>query len=184
MGRYHERVSDRRSLYYQRTGVDVQRVLNIAFRVLTALMFFSGVFGVLQYRRDLQSAKWLSVEGVILHAQTQPCYIRGDPAGLLPDVAYRYVVNGHEWIGTRIDIKNNCVVDEVARNYVAKFPVHSKILVFYDPTSPGDSLLHSGPGREQVDLFHLAEILMGVSIPLAVLFIWDSRKKRGKALEV
>jgi|SRR5580658_1198388 hypothetical protein len=184
MGRYHQRVMNQRQLYYQRTGVDVQRVLTIAFRILTALMFFSGVFGLLQYRRDLQTAKWPSVEGVILHAQTQQCYIRGDPAGLLPDVAYKYVVNGREWIGKRIDIKNNCVVDEVERNYVAKFPVHSKILVFYDPASPGESLLHPGPGTEQVALFHLAEILIGLSTLLAVFFLWDSREKREKTLLV
>ncbi len=170
--------------YYQRTGVDVQRVLAIAFRVLAALMFASGVFGLLQYRRDLQTAKWPSVQGVILQAQTRQCYFRGTPAGLLPDVAYKYIVNEREWIGTRIDIKNNCAVDEAVKNYVAKFPVHSNILVFYDPISPGESLLHPGPGREQTELFHLAEILVGLSILLAIFFLWDSSEKRGTTLQV
>jgi hypothetical protein len=170
--------------YYQRTGVNVQRALTIAFRILTALMFFSGMFGLLQYRRDLQTAKWPSVQGVILQAQAQQCYIRGTRAGLLPDVAYKYVVNEREWIGRRIDIKNNCAVDEAVRNYVAKFPVHSTILVFYDPTSPGASLLHPGPGREQTDLFHLAEILVGRSILLAIFFLWDSSEKRETTLQV
>ena len=32
-------------------------------------MFFSGVFGVLHYRREIQTAKWPSVKGVVLHAQ-------------------------------------------------------------------------------------------------------------------
>ena len=170
--------------YYQRTGVDVQRVLAIAFRILTVLMFLSGVFGILQHRRDLQTAKWPSVQGVILQAQTQQCYFRGTPEGLLPDVAYKYVVNGREWIGTRIDIKNNCAVDEAVKNYVARFPVHSKILVFYDPTSPGESLLHPGPGREQTDLFHLAEILLGLSILLAIFFLRESSEKPGTTLQV
>jgi uncharacterized protein DUF3592 len=169
--------------YYQRTGVDVTRVLAIAFRILTALMFFSGVFGLLQYRRDLQTAKWPSVQGVILYAQTRQCYFRGSPAGLLPEVAYKYVVDGREWIGTRIDIKNNCAFDQAVKNYVAKFPVHSKILVFYEPTSPGESLLHPGPGREQTDLFHLAEILVGLSVLLAIFFLWESGETRGTTLQ-
>lgn len=147
-------------------------------------MFFSGTFGLLQYRRDLQTAKWPSVQGVIVQAQTRQCYIRGSPAGLLPNVAYKYVVNGREWIGTRIDIKNNCAVDEAVKNYVAKFPVHSEILVFYDPASPGESLLHPGPGREQTDLFHLAEIFVVLSILLAIFFLRESSEKRGTNLQV
>jgi Protein of unknown function (DUF3592) len=94
--------------YYQRTGVDVPRVLTIAFRILTVVMFCSGVFGLSQYRRDLQTAKWPSVQGVILHAQTRQCYFRETPSGVFPDVAYKYVVSGREWIATRIDIKNHC----------------------------------------------------------------------------
>jgi hypothetical protein len=171
--------------YCQRTGVDVHRVLTIAFRILTALMFLSGAFGLLQYRRDLETAKWPSVQGVILHAQTRQCYLRGStPSGLSPDVAYKYIANGREWIGTRIDIKNHCAADEVVQNYVAEFPVHSKVLVFYNPTSPGESLLHPGPGSEQTDLFHLAEILVGLSILLAAFFLWHSGEKRTTTLQV
>jgi hypothetical protein len=150
-------------------------------------MFFSGVFGLLQYRRDLQSAKWPSVQGIILHAGTRQCYFRGSPLGLSPDVAYKYLVNGQEWIGTRIDIKNHCAADAVVQNYVAQFPVHSKILVFYNPTSPGESLLHPGPGGEQIDLFHIAEILVGLSILLTLFFLWDGRRqgeKRNTTLRV
>jgi Protein of unknown function (DUF3592) len=163
--------------YHQRTGIDTQRVLTIAFRILTALMFFGGVFGLLQYRRNLQTAKWPSVQGVILHARTRQCYFRGStPMGLSPDLAYKYIVDGREWIGTRIDIKNHCAADKVVQEYVAEFSVHSKVLVFYKPTSPGESLLHPGPGREQIDLFHLSEILVGLSLLLALFFLWDSRR--------
>jgi hypothetical protein len=164
--------------YYQRTGVDVRRVLSIGFRILTALMFFSGVFGLLQYRRDLQTAKWSSVQGVVLHAQTRQCYFRGKPSGLSPDVAYKYAVNGREWIGTRLDIKNHCAADEMVKNYIAKFPVRSQVSVFYDPSSPAESLLHTGPGREQIDLFRLAEIQVGLAVLLALFFVWDGRRQR------
>ncbi len=141
-------------------------------------MFFSGAFGLLQYRRDLQTASWPSTQGVVLQAATRQCYFLGSsPAGLSPEVAYRYSVNGREWIGTHIDIKNHCAADEVVQNYVARFPPHSKVLVFYNPTSPGESLLHPGPGREQIDLFHIAEILLGLSIFLALFFLWDSRRR-------
>jgi Protein of unknown function (DUF3592) len=110
-------------------------------------------------------------QGVILHARSRQCYFRGaTPSGLEPDVAYKYVVTGREWIGTRIDIKNHCAADEVVQRYVAEFPVHSKILVFYNPSSPSESLLHPGPSREQTDLFHLAEILVVLSILLALFF--------------
>lgn len=34
--------------YYQRTGVDVRRLLSVTFRILTVLMLFSGMFGLLQ----------------------------------------------------------------------------------------------------------------------------------------
>ncbi len=44
--------------YFQRTGIDLRRVLTIAFRILAGLMFCSGAFGLLQYRRDLQTAAW------------------------------------------------------------------------------------------------------------------------------
>ena len=166
--------------YYQRTGVDVQRVLAIAFRILTVLMFCSGAFGLFQYRRDLQTAAWPSVQGVVLHTRTRQCYFRGTPTGLSPDVAYRYVVNGQERIGTRLDIKNHCAAEEVVRNYVAGFPAGSQVLVFYNPSSPAESLLHPGPGREQIDLFHLAEIQLGLSVLLALFFVWDGHRQREK----
>lgn len=170
------------NFYYQRTRVDVRRVLGIGFRILTVLMFFSGVFGLLQYRRDLRTAKWPSVQGVILRAQTQQCYFRDKPAGLAPDVAYKYAVNGREWIGTRIDIKNHCAADGVVKNYIAEFPVRSQVLVFYDPSSPGESLLHPGPGREQIDLFPLAEIQLGLSVLLALFFVFEGHRRREKSL--
>jgi hypothetical protein len=166
--------------YYQRTGVDVRRVLIVGFRILTVVMFFSGLFGLLRYRRDLQTAKWPSVQGVVLHSQTRQCYFRGNPSGLSPDVAYKYAVNGREWIGTRLDIKNHCAADEVVKNYIAEFPVSSHVVVFYDPSSPGESLLHPGPGREQIDLFRLAEIQLGLAVLLALFFVWDSRRQREK----
>jgi hypothetical protein len=164
--------------HYQRTGIDVRHVLSIGFRILTALMFFSGVFGLLQYRRDLETAKWPSVQGVVLQAQTRQCYFRGKPAGLSPDVAYKYVVNRREWIGTHLDIKNHCAADEVVKNYVAGFPVRSQVLVFYDPSSPAKSLLHPGPGREQIDLFRLAEVQLVLSVLLALFFVWDGHRRR------
>jgi hypothetical protein len=61
-------------------------------------------------------------------------------------------------------------------------PSHSNVLVYYNPSSPGESLLHPGPGREQIDLFHLAEIQVGLSILLALFFLWDGSKKRGTTL--
>jgi len=48
----------------------------------------------------------------------------------------------------RLDIKNHCAADEVVKSYVAEFPVGSQVSVFYDPSSPAESLLHPGPGRE------------------------------------
>jgi hypothetical protein len=147
-------------------------------------MFLVGVFGLWQHRRNLQTAKWPSVQGVILHAQTRQCYFRDARSGLYPDVAYKYAVNGREWVATRIDIKNGCAADAVIKNYIANFPVHSNVLVYYNPGSPGESLLHPGPSREQTDLFHLAEIQVGLSILLALLFLWDSSKKRGTTSRV
>ena len=171
--------------YYQRTGVvDLPRVLTIVFRILTALMFLSGGFGFWQHRRNLQTAKWPSVQGVILHAQTRQCYFHDAPSGLYPDVAYKYVVNGREWIATRIDIRNGCAADAVIRNYIANLPVHSNVSVYYNPASPGESLLHPGPGREQIDLFRLAEIQVGLSILLALFFLWDSSRERGTTLQM
>jgi hypothetical protein len=166
--------------HHQRTGVNAKRVLLIAFQILTVVMFFSGAFGLWQYRRDLQTAAWPSVKGVVIHAQTRQCYFRGAPTGLSPDVAYKYVVNGQEWIGTRLDIKNHCAAEEVVRNYVAEFPAGSQVLVFYDPSSPAESLLHPGPGREQIDLFHLAEIQMCLSILLALFSVWVTHRQREK----
>jgi hypothetical protein len=166
--------------YYQRTGVDVQRVLTIAFRIFSVLMFVSGALGLLQYRRDLQTAAWPSVKGVVLHTRTRQCYFRRTPAGLSPAVDYKYVVNGQEWIGTRLDIKNHCAAEEVVQNYIAEFPVGSQVLVFYNPSSPTESLLHPGPGREQIDLFHLAESQLGLSVLLVLFFVWDSYRQRKK----
>ncbi len=165
-------MSDNR--YHQRTGINVRGALTIAFRILTVMIFLSGTVGLLQYRRDLQSAAWPSVQGIVLHSQTQPCHFRGEPIGLLPDIAYTYTVNGREWVGTRLDRKSHCASADVVRSYVAKFPVRSQVLVFYNSSSPAESLLHPGPGREQIDLFHLAEIQIGLSVLLALFFVWDS----------
>jgi hypothetical protein len=89
-------------------------------------------------------------------------------------------VNGREWVGTRIDIKNHCAAAAAVQNYVAEFPVHSNVLVLYNPGSPGESLLHPGPGREQIDLLQLAEIQLGLPVLLALSFLWDSHRQREK----
>ncbi len=101
----------------------------------------------------------------------------GRDNGPVSGVAYKYVVNGREWVGTRLDIKTHCAADDVVQNYIAKFPVRSQVLVFYNPSSPAESLLHPGPGREQIDLLHLAEIQLGLSVLFALFFVWDSRRQ-------
>jgi hypothetical protein len=167
--------------YYQRIGVvDLPRVLTTAFRILTALMFLSGGFGLWQHRQNLQSAKWPSVQGVILHAQTRQCYFRDAPSGLYPDVAYKYVVNGREWIATRIDIRNGCAADAVIRNYIANFPVHSNVSVYYNPASPGESLLHPGPGREQIDLSILPRFKLAFRFYWLYFFFGIAAEREGR----
>jgi hypothetical protein len=61
-----------------------------------------------------------------------------------PSVVYSYVVNGREYRGDRLvlGVKRSSSVRGFAQRQAAKYPVVSEVDVYYDPASPGDSVLN------------------------------------------
>jgi hypothetical protein len=98
--------------------------------------------------------------------------------GFIPDVQYRYLVDGHAFMGTQINFHLNRQLH--GSNYVEsllmEYPTGKVVSVYYDPREPTSSVLQPGIKSEQRGLLYLG---FGYIVMSMIAFAWvlhDYRK--------
>ena len=86
-----------------------------------------------------------------------------------PKIAYRYVVNGREYIGHDIaptEIDTSSKLDAVKK--IEPYPVGKEVTVYYDPSTPQDSVLQKKASPVAFAAFGLIGVVM-LSVGLLIL---------------
>jgi len=85
-----------------------------------------------------------------------------------PHVSYQYTVDGKTYTGKKFSSQNFTIgLKEEAQEIMAKFPPGKKVMVYYDPDEPTQSVL-SLPNHVAAHVFQIAGGALGL-ITLAVL---------------
>lgn len=137
--------------------------------LLIALVTFSGAG--FDYWQGLRSLGWQTVNGNISKNELKYLpYMRGQDRNVLESYAvlnfeYEYQVNGRSKLGHRIRM-----IDDQSENLQhyeqmkAKYPIGSKVNVYYDPRDPNRSCLVPGPNYENtLGLVVFGAIILGCS---------------------
>lgn len=138
-------------------------------------------FGVLirnLYRlyRILKTRNWPTVSGTIHTSRVEEAFKaigdNGDPIYIFrPEVLYRYEVNGQEY-SVRYDFPDWSSFQSDAIRVILKYPLGTRVRVFYNPKSPGKSTL--SVGRDQIPTSEWVTII--VVFAFCALIFWMAIK--------
>jgi len=132
-----------------------------------ALTLFSASNGI----NALKAKSWPTTEGTVTSSQVEW------NSKYVPKVIYTYTINTEEFTSNRIRLTNfaHYKKKEDAAKVSDKYPVDSKVTVYYNPNKPDEAILDPGIKGEHVFMF-----LIGLLIFLAPLIglIYTIRKSR------
>lgn len=133
------------------------------------------------------TAHWASVEGEVIwagvdHERSFSRY--GDGWRAVPDIRYRYYVNGRRLSGQRIYAGRSPEwrdEDEVEA-FLADYPDDAPVVVHYDPANPGDAVLFREGSYLMFWFFVAMGCLFGLpGLAIVIFATGDTPRRRGKA---
>lgn len=120
-----------------------------ACAVIVPLIFLIG-FGIFFYRRYQQgnaarasAQSWPSTSGAVLSSSVQVRRTNKSRSEY-PVVVYQYEVNGQSYQGQRVKASDKFMSIRLAgetQATVARYPIGSRVTVYYDPANPSESAL-------------------------------------------
>ncbi|MBI1921193.1 MAG: DUF3592 domain-containing protein [Geobacter sp.] len=116
------------------------------FFILFAIFGLIGVIaGAGLFMTGLRSRRWpFSLGKVILSQAVFKTRKSGDTSCYVPEVNYTFTVEGREYTGDTISVRGVGSRLKDVQQIIAKYPVESQVIVFYNPKDPTDSLLEPG----------------------------------------
>ncbi|MBT3287897.1 MAG: DUF3592 domain-containing protein [Victivallales bacterium] len=175
-----------------RLGTVVMYVLPWPCLLIGVVTLFFGFRGV---RAARASTAWPMSEGAITSSEVKKSTNRRTSGGRTyrtsttyrADVKYSYSIDGKSHVGDRVAFGDyGSSTPSRARGIVAKYPLGTKVDVFYDPSSPNESVLEPGMKIQALFLpaFGVAFALAGVGV---LIFLpraaRKADRKRQEALE-
>ncbi|BCJ91713.1 hypothetical protein IZ6_24480 [Terrihabitans soli] len=120
-------------------------------------------------RRSLarRAASWPAVAGTITQSRTARRWGLGNGiwiAGLwyVPDIVYRYEVDGRTYTGRKITLADTGYPKlRAAREIIDRYPEGTAVSVFYDPAKPKRAFLE--PQREERRTLGIAVLLLAIA---------------------
>ena len=113
--------------------------------------FLALLFAIAYSRMMFAACRWPIATGKIVSTEVESYYPRvdadNDSASRLhykPSIVYQYEVNGRELKGDRLrlGLKISSTSEGLAKKSIAKYPVGTIVKVYYNPKSPGESVLN------------------------------------------
>lgn len=119
------------------------------------------IAGAVLLANGIASRRWPSTGGHVIRAtaeyQTQD---GGDTTICVPRVDYRYAVSGQEYVGNQISVRRFRTRRVDVEAVLSKYPVGSRVVVYYDPAKPSAALLEPG-----------ADIQAGLPLAVGIVFM-------------
>ncbi|WP_457640029.1 DUF3592 domain-containing protein [Persephonella sp.] len=103
-----------------------------------------GLITLFLFYRLVRVYFWKKSEGVILKSDIKKDSSTVSYDYYYPDVLYRYTVNGKEYTSNRIFLTEIASDRKTIEKLVSQFPEGQKVVVFYNPLKPEDSVLKRG----------------------------------------
>jgi hypothetical protein len=137
-----------------------QKVNRLVFLILALTLFgmvlaYSYTSTYAEYEsakyNALASPKWPSTSGEITSSRLnyEFGWGKGSLSHYVPDVVFRYSVNGKTYLGQQISFpKPKFLSNTDAARVRDSYPIGTKVEVFYDPTNPSTSCLVTGVTQE------------------------------------
>lgn len=124
--------------------------------------------GIVQLDRAMAMRRWVPVEGEIYSSRVVEEIDRTIEARnqrvFRPDVRYSFVVEGTEYAGSaRSAAKTRASWRGFAEGVMSRYPVGRKVLVYYDPQNPRDSIVERGTAQPWAMLLTVAGVVTAVS---------------------
>ncbi len=113
---------------------------------LGGLFTFAGTWAVVtawwSWHKSRESATWPTVEGRVVETQVHRCDDSEGPF-FCPQVRYAYLVMGRTYTGEQISFSMppEFTSHEGAKAFLDRYPVGSKVTVFYNPNDPAEAVL-------------------------------------------
>ncbi len=124
---------------------------------IVGLLLLMAYFGSLIIAKQ-KGASWASVNGVIVDSRVESDSRRAGKAKAVytPIVEYSYPIRDHEYRGRQVgpDDQSGYSLAE-AQSIASRFPKGGPVVVYYDPTNPGDAMLER-PAADRPDRIALA----------------------------
>lgn len=133
------------------------------YTIIIGLFFTSGLFvtlwGLFIILKARKTKQWPCVDGVI--DQSKPSSEQRD---LLPHIQFKYTVGEVTYQRTMEFPGDITPTEEFAKSYVQKYPVGTKVPVYYNPANPEAATLEPGLGKGDwlVLVIGLGALLMGI----------------------
>lgn len=130
--------------------------------ILSLFILFGAVatlWGYVIISRARRTLNWPHVEGVI-----EECRLSSQHDDLLPHIVFRYSVADSLYRHAMEFSGDITPTQEFARSYVEKYPLGSKVQVYFQPDNPQKATLEPGLGRGDwlVLAIGLASLLFGI----------------------
>ena len=112
-------------------------------------LFWSGmtlafdVFWATAVYRQVAAAGYPTVDGVVTTSKVV-VVPRGHRSTTAPKITYAYQIGNKKYIGDRYRYGQGSTSDGNVRQVVDQFPIGRRVMVYYSPDDPSDSLLHTG----------------------------------------
>ncbi len=111
-----------------------------------------------------QTLRWPQVDGVIERSD-----VLSDEDDLLPMIVFSYLVNGQQQNGKVEFPAGTMPTPELAASYVERYPLGSRVRVFYNPMNIQQSTLAPGMGQGDWMIFALGVMATIVAIMSLVM---------------
>jgi|YNPMSStandDraft_1061717.scaffolds.fasta_scaffold25021_2 hypothetical protein len=147
----------------------------VVLSVLVFLVFISPgllflFYGLSQRKKIIQSQAWSNTTGIISSRKIDTDYYNH---WFYPSVTYSYEVNGRSFVHSRIRFGSPIRFrrKQDAEDYLANFPIGKKVLVYYNPERPQDSVLSKTQSSNNAMIFiSLLMLLSGGTLAFYLIF--------------
>ena len=144
--------------------------------LLSGIFMVAGVGvmigGITQIRLAQASATWPTTVGTIIVSEIKTS-TNDDGTTYRPLVKFSYQVNGEKWTGDEVFFGGGKISSsnyKYASKVVNKYPVKSRVTVFYNPSKPNIAVIEAGVTKKTFILFTFGSLFFIVGLWFGILF--------------